>query len=190
MTTTTANAAATTVVARAVAALRPLVTAQSLNGKGDWPTPCEAYTVDLLGAHLLDVLARGEHAARRAPWKGGGHGLWGHFDEVAGQLADAWSDPAAWEGEVDFYDGRRPARFAGGIMVMELVVHGWDMARALSVPFDADPDLIEVAFHAARENEALGARDFGAFAPARLQQSSSALDQLAAFTGRDVSWRA
>ncbi|MGW6056060.1 TIGR03086 family metal-binding protein [Streptomyces sp. NPDC055189] len=188
-TSTTTQTDRTTAVARAVAALGPLVTARSLDGKGALPTPCEAFTVDQLGAHLLDVLSRGTHAARRTPWRPGPDGSWNRFDEVAGDLADAWSVPQAWEGEVDFYGSSQAARFAGGVMVMELVVHGWDVARALGVPFDADADLIRLALVAARENEAMGARDFGAFAPARLPQPASALDELAAFTGRDVGWR-
>ncbi len=43
-----------------------------------------------------------------------------------------------------------------------------------------------IAFDATRRNEAMRARAFGPFAAARLPQSFSALDQLAAFNGRDL----
>ena len=53
----------------------------------------------------------------------------------AGQLADqveargqAWSRPEAWTGSVD--GAQMPAQAVGELALLELLLHGWDVARA------------------------------------------------------------
>ena len=54
-------------------------------------------------------------------------------------LADAWRDPNAWEGITQAGGIDLPAAIAGKIAINELVIHGWDIARASQQPFDCDP---------------------------------------------------
>ena len=54
------------------------------------------------------------------------------------ELARAWQDPAAWQGMsraggIDF-----PGEVGGSIALAEVVLHGWDVASAAGVAYDAD----------------------------------------------------
>lgn len=56
------------------------------------------------------------------------------------ELAHVFADPAAWvgmsrAGEVDF-----PGEVAGVVALTEVVVHGWDLARATGQPYEVDAD--------------------------------------------------
>ena len=57
-----------------------------------------------------------------------------------------------------------PTEVVAGIALEELVVHGWDLAQAVGLPFDVDPSDLEVArsmleqFTAGGPSDAFGAR--------------------------------
>src|ERR1700722_584451 len=53
-------------------------------------------------------------------------------------LADAWAAPEAWDGMTQAGGQDLPGAMAGRIALDELVVHGWDIARASGQPFDCD----------------------------------------------------
>ncbi|HEY3502721.1 MAG TPA: TIGR03086 family metal-binding protein [Actinocatenispora sp.] len=178
--------ATTTLVQRAVQALIPL--AARAHTSSAVPTPCEEYTVDQLGTHLMTVLNRGVRAGNGYNTATVLLGSWEAFEETAATLSTVWSSPAAWNGEADFYGSKQRRGFIGSVMVMELVVHGWDLARALDTPYMVEDDLVATSLAAARENDALGARDFGAFRPQRDSTQIGTIDHLIAFTGRDVHW--
>src|SRR5690606_1648000 len=50
-------------------------------------------------------------------------------------LATAWRAPEAWNGETEAGGVREPAAVMATIALDELVVHGWDLARATGLPF-------------------------------------------------------
>lgn len=54
-------------------------------------------------------------------------------------LADAWRNPDAWEGMTRAGGIDLPAAIAGKVALNELVIHGWDVARASQRPGDCDP---------------------------------------------------
>ncbi|MFC9896672.1 TIGR03086 family metal-binding protein [Nocardia sp. NPDC127579] len=45
-------------------------------------------------------------------------------------LAEAWRDPAAWVGETEAGGVTMPAAIMAVVALDELVIHGWDLARA------------------------------------------------------------
>ena len=51
-------------------------------------------------------------------------------------LADAWKDPAAWEGMTRAGGVELPAEVMGNVALAEVVIHGWDVARAIGAPYD------------------------------------------------------
>ncbi len=108
----------------------------------DHSTPCADYTVADLLLHL-DEVARGSTAlARKAAvpataepsdmlsdnnWRTTlADRLW--------ELAAAWADSTAWQGTTDA-GIELPNETWGRIALTELVVHGWDLARAVDCPF-------------------------------------------------------
>lgn len=97
------------------------------------PTPCTAWTVADLFDHL-DVVAGGTGDPGPGPWDDR------RRRELAVRLetmAAAWNAPGAWEGPPHL-DLPRPTW--GLIALTELVVHAWDLARALGRPAPELPD--------------------------------------------------
>ncbi|MFE9436744.1 TIGR03086 family metal-binding protein [Streptomyces sp. NPDC006640] len=93
----------------------------------------------------------------------------------------------AWEGETPFFGSTRPAALAGTITIMELTVHGWDLAVATGSTFTADDDVVATAT-AVAERIAEGARASGAFGPAAEPASDAPpLERLLALTGRKTA---
>ncbi|TDC92824.1 TIGR03086 family protein [Saccharopolyspora aridisoli] len=94
----------------------------------DLPTPCSEYAVSGLIAHV-DEAAQGFTALASA--RPGVGDVRSHVLE----LAEAWSAPAAWEGETGV--GGVPLRNEvwGRIALTEVVVHGWDLAQATGARF-------------------------------------------------------
>ena len=120
----------------------------------DRPTPCAGYTVrDLLG-HLEGLTIVFRDAARKSATAGPPPDRPGDLltDDWRGRIADqltelaaAWREPAAWDGVTGAGGVELPAALAGKITLNELVLHGWDLARATSQPFDPDPASVQAS---------------------------------------------
>jgi uncharacterized protein (TIGR03086 family) len=61
------------------------------------------------------------------------------------RLAEAWQKPDAWAGMTRVGGGEAPAEMAGLSLADELVVHGWDVARATGQPYRAEPEVLDAA---------------------------------------------
>ncbi|MGW3667976.1 TIGR03086 family metal-binding protein [Streptomyces sp. NPDC005141] len=176
-------------VARAARGLRDHTQRSALSGKRELPTPCADFDVHRLSEHLLGVLVTGARAAaKEAPAADAPTALteapWVVFPPLVDKLAAAWSEPGAWEGETPFAGSVRPAPVAGMITIMELTVHGWDLATATGQPFTADDDVIATATAVAGQI-AESARADGAFGPeVEPAPDATPLERLLALTGR------
>ncbi|MFC6881902.1 MULTISPECIES: TIGR03086 family metal-binding protein [Actinomadura] len=109
-------------------------------------TPCAEYSVGDLVGHVDQVavgfaaLARKESAREEAdepaaadPGDGGRDGVPEHLRAVPEHLralGEAWTDPAAWQGATTTGGLELPNEVWGRIALTELVVHGWDIAKA------------------------------------------------------------
>jgi uncharacterized protein (TIGR03086 family) len=182
-----------TLISRALDNLLVLTTNQALEGKWHLPTCCERYDVQGLGEHLMDTLARSECAARRQAWSeqafGAASPSWEQLPAAAYVMTELWTDPQTWVGDVGFYGRTQSAQFVGDVTIMELVVHAWDLARAIGQDVAVDDALVATALAAARQIDEMGGRRYGSFGP-ELPVATDAppLDKLLAFTGRDAHW--
>lgn len=170
------------------------------------PTPCADTPVAALLDHLLGLSLAFTWAARKtaAPEDGGGASAPGgataeHLDpdwravlpRRLGALVEAWRDPAAWEGTTEAGGVTMPAEEMGAVALDELVLHGWDLARATDQPFTCDPasTAVVLAFttEAAQPENAAG-RDglFGPVVP--VPPDAPAFDRALGFAGRDPAW--
>ncbi|MGC4953759.1 TIGR03086 family metal-binding protein [Actinomadura citrea] len=126
-------------------------------------------------------------AARLAPdWRS-------RVPEQLDALAAAWRSPDAWQGMTQAGGIDLPGGQAGHVAMNELVVHGWDVSRAIGRPYDAGAGEIEacLAFVAPSVEQSGGQGVPGLFGPAvDVGADASALDRLIAMTGRDPSWTA
>lgn len=163
------------------------------------PTPCAQYTVgDLLG-HMVELTLAFRLAAQKTPLDDGGvpqpsaalppdwrERLPGQLDA----LAAAWRDPQAWQGETTAGGVTMHAAEMAVVALDELVLHGWDLARATGQPFRCDPVHVGavLGFTTAVAEAGLEARE-GLFGPpVDVPPDAPAFDRALGLAGRDPAW--
>lgn len=179
------------------AALRDLVLAVDDDQLGG-PTPCPAYTVGDLVEHIGGLAVEFRYAARKEPTPGeqraGDASALedGWRDRIAGDLdalAAAWTDPAAYDGVTHAGPIDLPAPVAASVALDEVVVHGWDLARSVGRPYDADPTAVAVCAEFVASFDAPADDDGGLFGPpVSVPDDAPPLDRLIGLTGRDPAW--
>ncbi len=108
-------------------------------------------------------------------------------------MARAWREPAAWEGTTRIAGSDGPADIIGLSAASELVVHGWDVARARGQKYDPGPAAIGAArrFLSLFASPDAPAGPDVAFGPSReVPDDAPELDRVAALAGRDPRWPA
>ncbi|MFE5540816.1 TIGR03086 family metal-binding protein [Streptomyces sp. NPDC056492] len=184
--------------ARIVARLARDVPDAALAGR----TPCPEYRVrDLLG-HLAGLAVAFRDAARKelgpttdtAPGATAPPLPAGWRDELPRaltEMAGAWTEPAALAGMTRAGGVDLPGGIALAVAADELVVHGWDLARATGQEYTPDDAALRVA-HAfllrAAEDEDRGGGIFGAVVP--VPDDAPLIDRTIGLSGRDPHWTA
>ncbi|WP_100444408.1 TIGR03086 family metal-binding protein [Glycomyces xiaoerkulensis] len=165
------------------------------------PTPCEGMTVAGLVNHMLGLTVAFTGAAKkeRGP----------HTDTPPGTpppeierdwrtllpgrlaaLADAWADPAAWDGEATAGGVTMPARVTGLVALNEVAVHGWDLARATGQDYLIPTPVVETLLEHNRAFAEDPAAREGLYGPAvDIAPEAPSQDRLLGLTGRDPAWR-
>ncbi|WP_436845466.1 TIGR03086 family metal-binding protein [Streptomyces sioyaensis] len=154
------------------------------------PTPCAGWTVRQLLDHMVWENLMATSIAEDAP----------RTDHTADHLGDdhlaAFADSAraalaAFTGSGMLHRTYGPYEAPGAMIVQQVVVellaHGWDLARATGAPTVLAPEVAEETLAAARRIYGAAPRTAGSsFAPERpAPAGASAADRLAAFLGRD-----
>jgi uncharacterized protein (TIGR03086 family) len=166
----------------------------------DRPTPCAGTSVGDLLDHIgglslaFTAAARKEPAGRSGPppapdganlavdWKD-------DFPKRLDALGHAWADPAAWEGMSSAGGLEMPAEVTGLVALDELLIHGWDLARATDQPYRPDDASLETIKGWIEEMLAQGFPRDGIFGPpVEVPASAPLLDRVVGLTGRDPSW--
>jgi uncharacterized protein (TIGR03086 family) len=167
------------------------------------PTPCGEFDVRALVDHLAWGALLSQRAATRLPlehdWSGNSPAPF--LDGLApaewpaaivpelDAAADAWADPAAWQGETLMGTTPMPAEVVGPLMLAEFVLHGWDLARAVGAPYDVPAELGEATLAAVRPVAQMG-RDGGWYgAEVVVPADAPAFDRALGLSGRDPAWR-
>lgn len=184
-------APATTAVARVVREVRD-------DQLGN-PTPCPDFTVADLLDHLHGLCLAFTSAARKDGVAGeasaDGSRLpddWrSSIDERLAVLADAWTDPAAYSGMTMAGPVELPGEVAALVALDEVVVHGWDLARATGQAYDPGETAVLACLGFAQTFEVPEGAGDGPFGPpVAVPADAPPLDRLAGATGRDPSWGA
>ncbi|MFF2088165.1 TIGR03086 family metal-binding protein [Nocardia sp. NPDC058176] len=162
-------------------------------------TPCAEFDVRALLNHLLYWgpslvgAARKEAVPPPAPTESGidlTAGDWpAALDTHLDELATAWRNPAAWQGTTHMGGPTElPAALVGGMVIGELVVHGWDLARALDTTPTWDDDLLRYV-HDETAATADQGRQLGIYGPeVPVPPTAPLLDRILGITGRDPAW--
>jgi uncharacterized protein (TIGR03086 family) len=166
------------------------------------PTPCADYTLGDLLDHVGGFARAFTAAATKAsgdevetPRPGDASQLEeGWRTRIARDLrgmADAWGDPQAWTGMTKVGGVDLPGEAAGVIGLDELVVHGWDVARASRQPYDCDTASLEAVMGFVALDSPMGqmARSNGIFGPAvEVADGSPLLEHVIGLAGRQPAW--
>lgn len=154
------------------------------------PTPCEDWTVrDLLDHLVWENIIWGGLAQGTPPTDGHTDDHLGDdhiaaFETAAARARDSFRQPDL----LDRSFGPAPGRRVVEQLLVELLVHGWDLATALGHGRDLVPDIARAALPVVRDIYGdLPRTAGGSIAPAQsTSEHAPALDQVAAFLGRRV----
>jgi uncharacterized protein (TIGR03086 family) len=168
----------------------------------DAPTPCEGTSVGDLLDHIDNLARAFTAAARKATGELTGQPPppdashlgddWRtRIPRALADLADAWRQPEAWHGTTAAGGLEMPGEVAGLVALDEVVIHGWDLAKATRQPYDCDLRTLEATHGFVRQFAEPGqeaARE-GLFGPVvEVPDSAPLLDRVIGLTGRDPAW--
>ncbi|MFF9375663.1 TIGR03086 family metal-binding protein [Streptomyces griseoluteus] len=156
-------------------------------------TPCAEYDVRALLNHLFHVvtnfqkLAVGEPADLASAGEYLDEGDWrSRFREEGERLAEAWRAPGSAEG---ISPGMGlPQRTLAYMVLGDLLVHGWDLARATGQDYAPDAATVEEVAPELEKIAPMG-RNAGVYAEAvPVPAGATPFERLLGDTGRDASW--
>ena len=165
------------------------------------PTPCDDWDLRALVNHVIVWTAYS--AERRAHGESVAEALMtrdftadpGFAEDYAAQIGRAvaaWSDPAAWERDLGVMGSSTPAADVAGMLIAEMVLHGWDIARATGQEYACD-DAVAAAVLATVEAQGELFRQYQGFAAVVPlppgQEDATVLDRALRLSGRDPQWK-
>jgi uncharacterized protein (TIGR03086 family) len=166
------------------------------------PTPCPNYSLGDLVDHVGGLAVAFAGAATKRTVETGSQPPSGDVSRLPDDwrtriprdlatMGDAWCNPDAWTGMTQAGGIDLPGELAGLVALDELVIHGWDVARASGQPYTCDDASLEallgfVVPMAAPGQEAQREGLFGPVVP--VPEDAPLLDRVIGLTGRDPSW--
>lgn len=169
----------------------------------DRPTPCAGWDLRALLAHMT-----GQHLgfAAAAAGRGADLSVWrpitapdpvAAYSAAAAEVVTAFSAPGVLDRDFALPEIPRapsfPGRVAVGFHLVDYVVHGWDVARTLGVPYPANQEVLAATLPIARAVPDGPNRltPGAAFAPGLARPSDAApLDEILLLLGRTPNWTA
>ncbi|MFI9148892.1 TIGR03086 family metal-binding protein [Streptomyces sp. NPDC053367] len=157
-------------------------------------TPCPEYAVRNLLGHLHGLSVAFRDAARKelgattdtppaSVVPDIGDGWREELPRALDELAAAWREPAAWDGMTRAGGVDLPGPVAVVVAVDELVIHGWDLARATGQAYEPDAAALAAAYEFLRGSPGF----FGPVVP--VGEDAPLLDRAVGLSGRDPGWR-
>jgi uncharacterized protein (TIGR03086 family) len=167
----------------------------------DEPTPCEGRSVRQLLGHVVGLTAAFRATADKdlgewtdadpdsEGWPLVEEGWRDTLAERGPALVDAWRAPEAWTGMTRAGGVDLPGEVAGLVALDEVVLHGWDLARATGQDYECDEDTARAVMSFVSGFDPAGTP--GLFGPAlEVTGDAPTFDQVLARAGRDPRWTA
>ncbi|MEV4636850.1 TIGR03086 family metal-binding protein [Actinoplanes sp. NPDC049548] len=160
------------------------------------PTPCASWDLAALLAHMV---AQHRGFAAAAEGRGADREIWvpkplgpeplSEYAEAAETVISAFAAPGRLDAPFHLPEiGARPipGRLAIAFHFVDYVVHGWDVARTIGVPYELDDDLLAAALPIAEgvPDDAGRLAPGAAFAPSVPDPGTGPLDRILALLGR------
>ena len=176
--------------------------ARVVNGAPDAPeatnTPCADWDLRTLLNHTIlwtsysaERRAHGESVAQELMTNDftAEPGYQADYAAQIGRAVQAWSDPRAWEGDIGVMGDATPAADVAAMLIMEMVLHGWDVAQATGQEYTCE-DAVAAAVLEAVEAQAELFRKYEGFKDAvPVPDDAPAFDRALALSGRDPQWK-
>ena len=168
----------------------------------DAPTPCPDYTVGDLVEHVGGAALAFTGAAAKDMGEVTATGPSGDASRLGDDwrtriprdligLAEAWRDPSAWTGMTRAGGIELPGEVAGLVALDEVVMHGWDIARAIGQDYECDLPSLEAVhgFVAQFSGPGQEAAREGLFGPVvEVPDDAPLLARVVGLAGRDPDW--
>lgn len=162
------------------------------------PTPATEWNVQTLANHLVlwsgynfELRARGGMVSEELQQRDFTADP-GWAEDYATQLdraLAAWADPQAWAGELKVGDSSMPATAVAALNLLELVLHGWELAVATGQAFEPDDSVAETALGLVEEYAGMYRSFPGGFTEAvPVAGDAPAFERALALSGRDPRW--
>ncbi|MDT9690187.1 TIGR03086 family metal-binding protein [Streptomyces sp. P9(2023)] len=97
----------------------------------------------------------------------------------------AWEKPEVWEGDVDTGHMTMPATVIASLIVKELTLHGWDLARSTGERFTVPDATGTFVLAVVEEHAELYRRYEGFAAPVPVPENATDFERALATSGRD-----
>ena len=167
-------------------------------GTLDAPTSCPDWDLRTLLNHT--ILWTSYSAERRAHGESVAEDLMnkdftadpGFRDDYARQINEAvraWQDPGAWEGKRNVMGDATPAADVGAMLIMEMALHGWDVAQATGQEYALHDAAAEAVLETV-EAQAELFRKYQGFADAiNVPDDATTFGRALRLSGRDPRWQ-
>ena len=184
-------------MAAAAAETARAVTGAAKTAPLDTKTPCPDWDLRTLLNHT--ILWTAYSAERRARGESVAEDLMskdftaepGYAEAYQAQIAKAvhaWSDPEAWAGDRSVMGGAMPAADIAAILIMEMVLHGWDVAKATGQDYHCSGELAQAVLQTVQAQGDMFRRYQGFAAIVPVPDDAPAFDRALGLAGRNPSW--
>ncbi|NHC43889.1 TIGR03086 family metal-binding protein [Motilibacter aurantiacus] len=153
--------------------------------QGALPTPCPGYDVSALVGHQVEWVSRFADALAGGPATPQPGLLAGDQFRAAAERAVAALRAGASDREVSLGGDPLPGAAVAGMMLMEYITHGWDLAEATGQPIPFSEDEAEAALATGRSMLTPELRGDAFAFEVPVPDDASAVDRLVGFLGRE-----
>jgi uncharacterized protein (TIGR03086 family) len=101
----------------------------------------------------------------------------------------AWSQPEAWVGDRNVMGSAMPAADIAAMLIMETVLHGWDVAKATGQDYQIDDALASNVLDTVQAQGDMFRQYQGFAAVVPVPGDATAFDRALALSGRDPAWK-
>jgi uncharacterized protein (TIGR03086 family) len=164
----------------------------------DAPTPCPDWDLRTLLNHTIlwtsysaERRAHGESVAQELMDKDftADPGFREDYARQISQAVEAWSAPQAWAGDRSVMGSATPATEVGAMLIMEMALHGWDVAKATGQEYHAGDALAETLLETVQAQAEMFRKYQGFAAAIETKPDAPAFDRALALSGRDPAWK-
>ena len=164
----------------------------------DQETPCTEWDLRTLLNHTIlwtaysaERRAYGESVAEDLMSKDftAEPGYPGEYQAQVARAVQAWSRPQSWEGDRNVMGSATPAADIAAMLIMEMVLHGWDVAKATGQDYQCGNDLAQAVLETIKAQAELFRQYQGFAAEVPVPDDAPAFDRALSLSGRDPSWK-